>query len=88
MKINFDIMFDYKEELEALPKCLPTIIITDVVDIEKYYDNLEKNHVFDEVYQQIYERRNKLKKNYSFEQEYEELAQWCHENPKYMKFII
>lgn len=89
MNINYDVMKEYQNELEQLLEYLPIIIRIDIIDLEKYYNNLKEHNLYDVIRDQEYQVRLNFKQsNDTLTFMYEELAKWCHENPKYMKFIL
>ena len=89
MNINYDVMKEYQNELEQLLEYLPIIIRIDIIDLEKYYNNLREHNLYDVIRDQEYQVRLNFKQsNDTLTFMYEELAKWCHENPKYMKFIL
>jgi len=89
MQINYSLIEEAKEELEMIPDYIPFLITHYIFDMNRYYDNLKKHNMYDDVRNKQYQMLQKMRENqFDVEVEYEELAKWCHENPKYMKFII
>ena len=89
MNINYDVMREYQNELENLLEYLPIIIRINVIDLDKYYNNLQQHNMYDVVKDQEFQVRLQFKRTHNVVNfMYEELAKWCHENPKYMKFIL
>lgn len=82
MKINYSLIKAKSKELENYPGFLPGIILMEI-DIDKYYSVLEKEGLFE----QLYDKLNKSRRQ-SFTQMVYELKSWVEDNPEYKDFII
>lgn len=88
MKINYDKIKEYNDELESFDGYLPYIILMNV-DYKKYFDNLKEYDDYDDVNKEFYQFRIEHKKHKGDEKSFfeKDLVNWCNTHKEYEDII-